>query len=88
MLGEKHLKILEVLGHGILSNIFPLGNVREFRYHPTSDFPFLLTFHLGTDGLKVPGPQVLDREELGRPWYTAPVVTRPCGTMYAVLLRG
>ena len=52
----------------------PLGNVREFGYYLTSGFPFLLTFYLGTDGLKVPGPQGLDREELDRPWYAASVM--------------
>jgi hypothetical protein len=54
----------KVLGHGILSVIFPLGNVHEVGYHPTGDFPFFLTLLLGTDGLKVSGPQVLDKEEL------------------------
>ena len=55
------------LGHGMLLTIFPLGNVRELGYYPTSDCPFFFALHLGMEGLKVPTPQVLDREKLNRP---------------------
>ena len=89
MLREVRLKILEVLGHRVLSTIFPLGNVHEVGYHLDGDLPFFLTLHLETDGLKVLGPQVLDREELHSPWIAAAMATQhPCGTTNVVFLRG
>ena len=82
------LKIRDVLGHCVLSTIFPLGNVHKVGYHLDGDLLFFLMLHLGTDGFKVPRPQVLDSEEADGPWNVAPVMACPCSTTDAVLLRG
>jgi hypothetical protein len=88
MLREVCLKISEVLGHGRMSPVFPLGNIREVRDHLDSDFPFLFTLHLGTDGLKVSGLKFLDREIGLWPRNTPSMPAGPGGTLNAVLLRG
>jgi len=78
----------EVLGHRVVAMIFPLGNVCEVVYHLDGDLPLFLTLHLGTNGFEMPRPQVLDREETDWPWDMTPISSGPCGTSYAVLLRG
>ena len=88
MLREIRLKISEVLGHGSMSPVFPLRNVREVRDHLDGDLPFLFALHLGMDGLKVAGPAFLDREIVRRSWNTPMILAGPHGTLDAVPLWG
>ena len=88
MLREVHLKILEVLGHGSMSPVFPLGSIREVGDHLDSDPPFLFALHLGSDGLKVSGLKFLDREIVCQPRNTPTMLAGPGGTLNAVLLQG
>jgi hypothetical protein len=85
---EVCLKLPEVLGHLVLSTIFPLWNVWEVRYHFDGDLPLLLMLLWARMGSKCWGLSSLDSEETGGPWDEAPVVACPCGTSHAVLLRG
>ena len=54
--------------------------------HPYGDLALLLMSHLGTNQFEVPGPEVLDMEELSRPVKATFVVARSCGTLDMVLL--
>ena len=85
---EVGLKISEVLGYGHMSQVFPLGNIREFRDHLDHDFPFLFMLHLDRDGLIVSGPKVLDEEVPYWPGNTPTMPACPGGTLDAVLLQG
>jgi hypothetical protein len=76
-----------MLGHGVLSVVLPLGNVHEVGYHLDGNLHFLLMLHLGTDGLEVPGTQVIDTGETDWPGDVTSVVTHPCSSFDAVLME-
>lgn len=57
-----------------MSLFLPLADIHKVEYHINGDLFLLLRFHLGRDGFKMLGKEVLDSEKPWQPRNAVPVV--------------